>query len=117
MGHTPHECFPGELARLMDAHGLGVRELARLVPCNPGHLSNLRSGKARPSPELTADLDKVLGAGGTLAALARAQLKDRALAPDGAGAGDEIAALELARRAEASDVGRSANSSEPRALP
>ena len=44
--------FGTELARLMAARGLGVRELARMVPCNPGHISNLRSGKARPSPEL-----------------------------------------------------------------
>jgi transcriptional regulator with XRE-family HTH domain len=44
--------FGTELARLMAARGLGVRELARMVPCHPGHISNLRSGKARPSPEL-----------------------------------------------------------------
>ena len=41
--------FGTELARLMAARGLGVRELARMAPCNPGHISNLRSGKARPS--------------------------------------------------------------------
>ena len=41
--------FAAELARLMAARGLGVRELARKVPCNPGHISNLRNGKARPS--------------------------------------------------------------------
>src|ERR1039458_6060424 len=65
--------FSTELARLMEARGLGVREVARRVPCNPGHISNLRSGKAQPSPELAADLDKVLGADGTLTALAPAQ--------------------------------------------
>ena len=27
--------FGTELARLMAARGLGVRELARMVPCNP----------------------------------------------------------------------------------
>ena len=37
--------FAAELTRLMAARGLGVRELARMVPCNPGHISNLRSGK------------------------------------------------------------------------
>jgi len=42
----------------MAARGLGVRELARTVPCNPGHISNLRSGKARPSPELAEVLDE-----------------------------------------------------------
>jgi hypothetical protein len=49
-----------ELGRLMEACGLGVRELARMVPCNPGHISNLRSGKAQASPDLAADLDGLL---------------------------------------------------------
>ncbi len=95
--------FGRELARLMETRGLGVRELARLVPCNPGHISNLRSGKARPSPELAADLDRVLDADGTLAGHARRT--HRAVVTDSATADDEIAALEFARRAEASDVG------------
>ena len=56
--------FGTEPARLMQARGLGVRELARQVPCNPGHISNLRSGKAQPSAGLAADLDKALRAGG-----------------------------------------------------
>jgi transcriptional regulator with XRE-family HTH domain len=99
--------FGRELARLMEARGLGVREVARRVPCNPGHISNLRSGKAHPSPELAGNLDTALGADGTLAALAPAQRKHRVPVPDLAGADDEIAALEFARRAEASDVGNS----------
>src|ERR1035437_532221 len=74
--------FSGELLRLMEARGLGVREVARRVPCNPGHISNLRSGKAQASPELAADLDKVLGAGGTLAVLAPAQRRHRVPVPD-----------------------------------
>jgi transcriptional regulator with XRE-family HTH domain len=64
--------FGRELARLMDARGTGVRELARAVPCNPGHVSNLRSGRDRPSPQMAARLDEILDAGGTLAALAPA---------------------------------------------
>jgi transcriptional regulator with XRE-family HTH domain len=101
--------FGRELARLMEARGVGVRELARRVPCNPGHISNLRSGKAQASPELAADLDKALGADGVLAALAPvpAQRRQRASVPETAAADEEIAALELARRAEASDVGDS----------
>ncbi len=59
-----------ELARLMQARGVGVRELARATYCNPGHISNLRSGKARPSPQLADTLDRHLGAGGTLAVIA-----------------------------------------------
>ena len=55
--------FGTELARLMTARGVGVRELARMVPCNPGHISNLRSGKARPSRELAEALDERLDGG------------------------------------------------------
>ncbi len=92
--------FGRELARLMDARGVGVRELARQVHYNAGHISNLRSGKARPSPELARELDDYLDAGGTLAALA--PLAGRS--PTHAPLTDELAAVELARRAEVSDV-------------
>lgn len=92
--------FGTELARLMDARGVGVRQLARAVYCNPGHVSNLRSGKARPSPELAAAIDEHLKAAGMLAALVPA-----AGTPDVSAADDEIAAIELERRAVASDVG------------
>ena len=61
--------FGTELARLMAARCIGVRELARMVPCNAGHISNLRSGKARPSPELADVLDERLEGGGSLRAL------------------------------------------------
>ncbi len=63
--------FGGELARLMAERGLGVRELARRVPCNPGYISNLRSGRKRPGPEMADLPDKVLEAGGQLAACVR----------------------------------------------
>jgi tetratricopeptide (TPR) repeat protein len=90
--------FGRELARLMAERGAGVRELARACYVNPSHISNIRNGKARPSPELARTIDAQLGAGGQLAALAAA----RVTVPV---AGDEIAAIELARRALASDVG------------
>ena len=93
--------FGRELARLMAARGVGVRELARAVHYNPGHISNLRSGKARPSPELARELDDYFAAGGTLAALA--PIVGRVVPPQ-APLTDELAAVELARRAEASDV-------------
>jgi hypothetical protein len=81
----------------MEARGVGVRQLARAVPCNPGHVSNLRAGRDRPSPEMAARLDEALAAGGVLIGLVAG--------PGTAAADDEITALELARRAEASDVG------------
>lgn len=89
--------FAAVLARLMAERGLGVRELARTVPCNPGHLSSLRNGKAQPSLELAQAIDRALGAGGELAAVAVPRV---VLAED-----DEIEAIELGRRAEASDIG------------
>jgi transcriptional regulator with XRE-family HTH domain len=99
--------FGTEMARLMAARGLGVRELARLVPCNPGHISNLRSGKARPSPELARMLDDRLDAGGALAALAPEATPRRpqpaASADDGVA--EEIAALDLARLTDLTEVG------------
>ena len=95
--------FGTELASLMAARGIGVRELGRLVPCNPGHISNLRSGKASASPELARCLDELLGAAGELLALVPASRRRRA--EKAVAADDEIIALELARRIEASDVG------------
>jgi hypothetical protein len=49
---------------------MGVRELARLVPCNSGYISKLRSGQKRPSAQVAARVDDFLSAGGRLAALA-----------------------------------------------
>jgi len=89
--------FGRELARLMQARGVGVRELARKVPCNPGHISNLRSGNAGPSLNLASILDGILDAGGTLTALAEAATP---VVPGG-----DLGLIELARRAEASDLG------------
>jgi transcriptional regulator with XRE-family HTH domain len=59
--------FSEMLKRLMEDQGTGVRKLAREVPCNPGHLSYLRSGKRRPSAEIALRLDDILQADGSLA--------------------------------------------------
>ncbi len=69
--------FGRELARLMQVRGVGVRELARAAYCNPGHISNLRSGKARPSPQLAETLDRQLGAEGTLTVIAAHSVSGR----------------------------------------
>jgi transcriptional regulator with XRE-family HTH domain len=100
--------FGTELARLMAARDVGVRELARMVPCNPGHISNLRSGKARPSAELAEALDERLEARGSLCALVPAHERRRlqsAASWDDGDAADEIAALELGRLVETTEVG------------
>lgn len=56
------------LSRLIEEHGISVREVARRVPCNPGYISNLSNGVKRPSHEMAARLDAVLGANGDLIA-------------------------------------------------
>jgi transcriptional regulator with XRE-family HTH domain len=89
--------FSDELTRLMQARGVGVRKLAGLIPCNPGHISNLCNGIRRPSAELAAALDAALASGGTLIALAEAAVP---VIPGG-----EPGLIELARRASASDIG------------
>jgi hypothetical protein len=94
------ESFAARLAVLMAGRGLGVRALARLVPCNHALISRYLNGRQLPSPGVAARLDALLGAGGELAALAAARPADTVVAGD-----DEIAALELTRRATASEVG------------
>jgi transcriptional regulator with XRE-family HTH domain/tetratricopeptide (TPR) repeat protein len=91
--------FSGELAHLMAERGVGVRQLARALYVTAGHVSNLRNGKARPSPELARALDDYLGGGGRLTADALPSASPDL--PDS----DEIAAIELGRRALVSDVG------------
>ena len=86
-----------ELRRLLAERGMSLRDLARHVPCDSGNLSKIARGQKRPSPELAGRLDEVLGAGGGLAALAPA------VAPGALGT--EFDLIELARRAEASDLG------------
>ncbi len=70
--------FGDELQRLMAARGVGVRELARRVPCNAGHISQLRHGQKRASPQTAKRLDEVLDAGGALVALAARSSSRRA---------------------------------------
>ena len=86
-----------ELRRLLAERGMSLRDLARHVPCDSGNLSKIARGQKRPSPELAARLDEVLGAGGGLAALAPA-VAPGVLVTD-------LDLIELARRAEASDLG------------
>lgn len=90
--------FSAALTRRMAEQEIGVRELARAVFCHPGHISKLRSGQAKPSPELAAAIDHHLGADGALAALLPVQ--GMVALPDD----DVISAIELERRALHSDV-------------
>src|SRR5690348_5647680 len=99
--------FAEELGRLMAARGMGVRELARRMPCNPGHISQLRSGQKRPSPQTAKRLDDVLEAGGRLAGVAAMHgVRPRPAEIDATSVADDAVELaELTRRIERSDVG------------
>ncbi len=57
--------FAEALTAAMDSRGIGVRELARRVPCNAGYMSQLRSGRKQPSPELAAKIEVSGGGRGT----------------------------------------------------
>jgi tetratricopeptide (TPR) repeat protein len=69
----------------MGVRGLGVREIARQVPCSPGYVSNLCSGNKKPAPATARRLDELLGAGGSLLALAARPPSSPASAGEAAG--------------------------------
>jgi transcriptional regulator with XRE-family HTH domain len=62
--------FAVALTDLMTERGIGVRALARRIPCDPGLISKLASGKQAPSRQMAARLDDALQAEGRLTALA-----------------------------------------------
>src|SRR5690348_6075292 len=92
--------FAESLCTLMEERGISANVAAQ-VPCDKALISRYRNGRQHPSLRMARRVDEVLGAGGQLAALAGEAPVD---AEDG-GPGDEIGALELARRATATDVG------------
>lgn len=72
--------FGETLRRFMTERGIGVRELARQVPCDASHISKLRTGEKGASEELAARLDEVLQTNGELVDLLRttAEMSSRA---------------------------------------
>lgn len=73
--------FAEMLRALMAERDVGVRELGRRVYRDKAYISRLAAGRQRPSPQAACDLDKALGAGGKLAALARPVSPDLAQMP------------------------------------
>jgi hypothetical protein len=59
--------FAERLQALMRERDLGPVALGRQVPCDPGYVSRVASGKQPPSRRLARRLDEILDAGGTLA--------------------------------------------------
>jgi transcriptional regulator with XRE-family HTH domain len=88
--------FAAELRRLRTEHGLSYRALAELTIQGKSYIEDLEKGRKPPNLAVAANLDRALSAGGRLAATLRACGDDDA--------GAELEALELNRRAAASDV-------------
>src|SRR6185437_11742786 len=96
------------LDRMLRDAGGPARDVAARVPCNPGHLSNLRQGKKRPSLLTAERLDEILSADGrlTAAAVTDGLPADRPAVLAAIGAViDPAETAELARRLRASEVG------------
>jgi transcriptional regulator with XRE-family HTH domain len=101
--------FAAVVRRYMEERGLSLRATAKAAHYDPALLSKVLSGKRPHSPYLADKLDRALGSDGEIRAAAQEQQSRRPVpkpaAVPGLPADDEIAALELARRAVASDVG------------
>src|ERR1022692_2956150 len=85
--------FAEALRALMAERGMSGNALARKVPCDKPLISRLANGKQHPSADMARLLDNVLEAGGMLA---HRVTREASPVPS---ADDEIAALELVRRA------------------
>jgi hypothetical protein len=94
--------FGSEVRRLLAERGMSLHQAARLTHYDVSYLSKVVNGRKPGSRELAAALDKVLGADGALTALIR---EPAAVRSDSGPAYDETDAWELARLADASDVG------------
>ncbi|MFD0851327.1 helix-turn-helix domain-containing protein, partial [Actinomadura adrarensis] len=62
--------FGDQIRALMAERGLSVREIARRVPCDSGHLSRVINGHKGLTRRMAERLDDILEAGGALAVLA-----------------------------------------------
>jgi transcriptional regulator with XRE-family HTH domain len=98
--------FGPQLKELRTRLGLSLRDFAS-KGISKSYVSELETGSKQATPEIAAALDRILGAGGTLAALVTVRPTG-----DGQHTGhfddgpdDELDAVELARRVAASDVG------------
>lgn len=101
------ETFGQVLRRLRRAAGLSQEQLARQAHLGQSDISRYERDQQHPAPATAEVLDQLTDAGGKLRALAatsnnRSATDPASIVPD---LSDEIAALELARRVAASDVG------------
>ncbi|MFE0132049.1 helix-turn-helix domain-containing protein [Streptomyces sp. NPDC059037] len=100
--------FAARARAALAEEGLSMRRAARALNYDTAYVSRVLSGKQQPSAKLAAGLDRLVGAGGALAALATPRPEACADDPPPwarGGTDDDLEALELARRVQASDVG------------
>ncbi|MFI0451882.1 helix-turn-helix domain-containing protein [Actinomadura sp. 6N118] len=93
--------FGEKLCQLMTEREISLRKLAKTVPCDPGYLSRISNDHKPPSPEVAQRLDDLLDARGSLLAVKPVSVR----APAHDDLGEEVEAVDLARRVDASDVG------------
>lgn len=114
MSASMAETFGQTLRRLRELAGMSQPQLAYRAHISQSSLSRYESDRQAVSPEVAGQLDSLVGADGELSALLSSAEPTRDIAeatrqPDVPGwraqRSDEIAALELARRVAASDVG------------
>jgi hypothetical protein len=67
---TSANAFGALLDALIRDSGRDAQDIAREVPCNPGHMSRLRQGQKHPSLVLAERLDEIFGVRGKLLAAA-----------------------------------------------
>lgn len=102
------------LRELREKRDLTLRALAKKTLTSKTQIHNYETGQATPSVKTVELLDRVLDAGGQLTALVRLDQADRRgpelsrreprVPASDDGWGDELDAIELARRVDASDV-------------
>ncbi|MEV5506837.1 helix-turn-helix domain-containing protein [Streptomyces orinoci] len=68
----PGQTFGEAAKEALRQRGTSLRAAARDMKYDPAYLSRVLSGKQLPSPQLARHIDKLIGANGTLAALASA---------------------------------------------
>ncbi|MFI1682264.1 multiprotein-bridging factor 1 family protein [Streptomyces sp. NPDC020607] len=102
--------FAARVRAALAENDLSIRAAARALNYDPAYLSRVLSGRQTPSAKLARGLDRLVGADGALIALAsnNAGLAINSERPPWGARSDtddDLDALELARRVEASDIG------------
>jgi len=94
--------FGDEVRRLLAERGMSLRELARRSHYHVSYLSNVCNGRKRPTAQMAAELDELLGAGGKLATRVSREWDLPGAATEVPH--DALELIELARRAGHSDL-------------